>query len=165
MKIYLVSLCMGCLSYTSAVAQDQKGVLQVIEHKGQLLIQNTPKDQLNSVVVHQDNAISVLQIGNYNTVTTAVQAQTSDLTYNQQGSYNDIDIAVTGNVLNQQVYQYGDRNSFDNFSMDPASQQSLEVIQKGNNQDVSIFGENSLSKDMKVTLEGNDKTLIIRNFN
>lgn len=164
MKIYLVSLCMGCLSYT-AVAQDQKAVLQVIEHKGQLLIQNTPKDQLNPVVLQQDNAIAVLQIGQYNTVTTTVQAQTSTLSYNQQGSYNDVDIVATGKDINHRIYQYGDHNSLDTFTLNPTSQQSLELIQRGNNQDVSIFGENSMSKDMKITLEGNDKTLIIRNFN
>ena len=164
MKIYLATLCISCLSF-NALAQDQKAVLQVIEHKGQLLFQDNANEQMNPAVLQQDNVISVSQIGNYNSVTTSVQTQISNLSYNQQGAYNEMDIVATGREVNHNIVQYGDNNSFDNFSVNPASQQSIELIQKGNNQNVSIFGENSMSKNMKVSLEGNDKTLIIRNFN
>lgn len=164
MKIYLVSTFIIGICFP-AVAQEKNPVLQVIEHKGQLLIQQAQRDLANQTILQQDNSIAVLQIGHQNTLNTTIQANTSDLSYHQQGSYNEIDIASTANAINHNIYQYGDYNSFDSYSNNPSSQQTLELIQQGNKQEVSIFGENSMSKDMKITIEGNDKTLIIRNFN
>ncbi len=139
--------------------------LQVVEHKGQLLIQNAPKEILNQTAIQQDNVVAVLQIGHNNTVQTVVQSHTADLTYTQQGDNNHIDIIAKGEDIRHNIAQYGDQNSFESYNYNSSAQQTLELIQQGNQQEVSIFGENSMSKDMKITLEGNDKTLIIRNFN
>ncbi|MGG5508014.1 MULTISPECIES: hypothetical protein [unclassified Myroides] len=164
MKAYFASVFIFCCCLHS-MAQENPMALQVVEHKGQLLIQSTPKDILNKTTIQQDNLVAVLQIGQHNTVHTAVQSSTSDLSYTQQGNNNLIDIVAKGEDIKHNIAQYGDQNSFENYSFSSSGQQALELIQQGNKQEVSIFGENSMSKDMKITIEGNEKTLMIRNFN
>ena len=164
MNIHLVSAFLLCWGL-SASAQENSTPMQIVEHKGQLLIQQMPLDQFNPKRLHQDNTVTVLQIGHNNTVNTQVHAHASELTYTQVGDQNLIDITTKGDEVKQLISQYGDQNTFESFNTNPSTQQNFELIQQGNRQDVSVFGENSLSKDMKISIEGNDKTLIIRNFN
>jgi len=164
MKIAIISVFLLLQGY-AVLAQETPTTLNIVEHKGQLLVQHSPLNPINQVRYRQDNQIAVFQIGDQNTLNTQIQAAGSELSYNQLGSYNSIDVIATAKEINHKINQQGDYNHFESYSHNPNAQQSLELIQYGNQQNVSIFGENSLSREMKIKVEGNDKTLVIRNFN
>lgn len=164
MKIVIISVFLLLLGYT-VHAQETPTTLNIVEHKGQLLVQQSLLDPMNQLHYRQDNQIAITQIGDQNRLNTQIQASESNVSYHQLGSYNTIDVVATAKEISQNINQQGDYNHFESYSNNPNAQQSLELMQYGNQQNVSIFGENSLSRDMKIKIEGNDKTLVIRNFN
>jgi len=75
-----------------------------------------------------------------------------------------IQSSITSVDLEQDIRQLGDKNTYEKYSNNPLSNTNMQVIQQGNNQNISLFGENMMSKDMKIHMEGNDRSMIIRNF-
>ena len=42
---------------------------------------------------------------------------------------------------------------------------TIEVNQRGNNQNLTLFGGNSISEKLKVSMQGQNQTIIVRNLN
>lgn len=119
----------------------------------------------NEMVPVSQNQTKVLQYGNKNSLDVKITAKTHDLTYAQLGDKNNIDVDVQGYDVQQNVIQAGDNNTFSQYTNNPFVNQNMEVHQNGTNLDVTVFGENSMSKDMRIYMEGSDRNIIINNFN
>lgn len=110
--------------------------------------------------------VFITQIGNGNNTNIANQSQISDIKLNQIGNSNEIDLNLKAEVINYSVTQLGNNNlllEYNTFS----GKQLLErtVQQNGNNQNLVIHGNNSIVDKMKITMNKDSRSLIIRNTN
>mgnify|MGYP003629966842 CR=1 FL=1 len=111
------------------------------------------------------SSVFINQVGENNDAQIDVQARNSLINIFQSGMSNLTLIDVSAFEITQNITQNGEENRFYNFSSNPSALQNMEVIQNGVNQDITVFGENSLSENMKINMQGNDRSLVIRNFN
>lgn len=132
----------------------------VLSFKSSQNQQNTSSNQPTS-----SSSVFIDQIGSNNDAEIRVTAQTSFLNILQNGFSNTMLIDATALEITQNIIQNGEDNRFYNFSNNPSAVQSLEVIQNGVNQDITVFGSNSLSEKLKINMQGNDRSIIVRNFN
>lgn len=111
------------------------------------------------------NTVNVIQNGNENMLDVSIASSSYGASYGQNGDSNSIDVNVSGYSVQQNVQQEGVNNTMEHYTNNPYVSQNIEVIQQGSNQTISIFGENSMSKEMTIHMQGDDRTLIINNFN
>ena len=104
------------------------------------------------------------------TITTEARAEIapqlnlgSDVTIVQNGNYNNSYI-VTNAKSKQSVNQIGDRNNYEYYTYYNSSPSEVNTLQLGNNNDIQIFGQNELTKNISIIQQTNNKTLIIKNY-
>lgn len=90
-------------------------------------------------------------------------AQSNFVSLNQIGNNNKIDIEQNG-VDSQTVNQLGNNNyyNFINYYNNIAS--DFNIIQQGNTNNLQIYGENSIIKNISIIQKSDFKTLIIKNY-
>ncbi len=111
------------------------------------------------------SSVFINQIGSNNEAQVKVNAANSFVNLLQNGLSNLMLVDVTAAEINQNLTQNGESNRFYNFSNNPSAIQNMEILQNGINQDITIFGSNSLSENIKINMQGSDRSLIVRNFN
>ncbi|MCR9183493.1 MAG: hypothetical protein NXH73_11265 [Flavobacteriaceae bacterium] len=111
------------------------------------------------------SSVFINQIGSNNDAQVKVNAANSFVNLLQNGFSNLTILDLTAFDITQNITQNGENNRLFNFSNNPASIQNMEVLQNGINQDITIFGSNSLSENIKINMQGSDRSLIVRNFN
>lgn len=124
-----------------------------------------PLVTISSVAQEVRSYVYVNQIGDYNSLFSDTNTTQDQSEYNQFGDYNFVDISIRSNMVNQNVNQLGNGNSFENYSYNSFNRHEIGVVQKGDNIDVQVFGSNSISEGMKINVIGNDKSVIVRNYN
>jgi len=87
----------------------------------------------------------------------------SDIRINQKGNYNNTYILASKNKK-QSVEQKGDQNNYEFYSFYNSNPSQVNTIQNGNNNDIQIFGQNELTKNISIIQNTNNKTLIIKNY-
>jgi hypothetical protein len=101
---------------------------------------------------------------NKNTITTNnKQAESNLLVFNQIGNNNEIDIKQQGSDL-QRVNQLGNNNYYNFISYYNNLPSNFNIIQQGNTNNLQIYGENSIIKNMSILQKTDLKTLIIKNY-
>ncbi|MBX2827282.1 MAG: hypothetical protein KTR22_03935 [Flavobacteriaceae bacterium] len=110
------------------------------------------------------SGIFIDQIGDNNRIT--ANARSNDVSFNllQKGDSNNIYLNVEAQAINETVVQSGNRHSFVDFSSG-STVHNLQLIQNGNGQNLTMYGKNSISDEMKINMTGESQTVIIRNFN
>lgn len=116
------------------------------------------------VATTSNSSVFVTQIGDYNSLTTQVKTRTDQSVYTQVGDNNHILVLAETKSLNQNIQQQGEGNYFQSFGNDLHANHSIQVNQNGINQDITVFGNNSMSDKMIINMNGTDSSLIIRNF-
>jgi hypothetical protein len=111
------------------------------------------------------SSVFINQIGSNNDAEIRVNAPTSFINVLQNGFSNEMLIDITASDITQNITQNGESNRYYNFSNNPTAVQNMEVLQNGINQDITVFGSNSLSENIKINMQGNDRSIIVRNFN
>ncbi|MHA7058411.1 hypothetical protein ACWGOQ_0014405 [Aquimarina sp. M1] len=111
-----------------------------------------------------NNAVFIQQIGTGNQVFSNIVAQSSDIRLSQNGERNLIEIDETSKEIEKIITQNGTNNIVTDFSFNPDISTSLELMQEGNNLSFERFGSNELSKNLKFTMTGNNRTIIVRSF-
>lgn len=113
----------------------------------------------------QNNTVNVMQHGDENKLQASITSASYEATYGQFGDRNYIDVDVSGYQVQQNVRQEGGNNSMEHYTNNPYVSQNVEVFQEGSNQSISIYGENSMTKEMTIHIQGDNRSLIINNFN
>lgn len=111
------------------------------------------------------NNVYINQVGNHNFVRSNLRSESSIVDLKQTGFGNDIYLSINTKKVTENIIQNGNYNRFLDFSASRYNKHNVEVIQKGNNHNLSWFGENSISEKLRITMQGNNKTIIVRNFN
>lgn len=119
----------------------------------------------NISAVSTSNNVNIKQIGNFNKVIFNTNSAQSEIELLQNGDYNNIQLELNALRINEKVIQNGNRNSFTDINTFGTNLHEAEIIQNGNNQNITWYGDNSISEKMKVNMQGNDKILVVRNFN
>ena len=81
----------------------------------------------------------------------------------QTGNYNYSYIESNSNKK-QDVNQQGDYNNYEYYSYYDSNTSQVNTLQNGNNNDVQIYGQNELAKEMTIIQNTNNQTLIIKNY-
>ena len=111
----------------------------------------------SQIFAQQFNEINSNNVLNYVAASTVVTNQ-------QMGNGNSIEVVLTNQVNNFSIFQWGENNNLNYF--DYINRNIVidnEVIMKGNNNTISVYGANSISQNMDITVIGNQKNLTIIN--
>ncbi|MBI9041804.1 hypothetical protein [Lutibacter sp.] len=108
-------------------------------------------------IVTQSNT-HLVQSTNFNNCNTV----NSEVSILQIGDYNTTNIITNGG--DKQVQQIGNHNNFDFKTYYRASHLNFEVQQLGSNNNLHIFGENSIVNNIKILQFSNNKTITITNY-
>jgi minor curlin subunit len=109
------------------------------------------------------NNVQIRQIGNYNYVQAALTANDIELDITQKGDKNQIYLNRQAKEINHTIWQEGNNNKINDFASFSNYANNSGVIQKGNNQSLTSYGTNSLSRDMQIRQTGNGAAIIIIN--
>lgn len=115
-------------------------------------------------VTTESNAVYVAQIGSNNTIRSATKSNESDVVIIQKGNQNTVHLDLSATKLKETVLQNGNNNTFLDYGLVKSELRNAAVNQTGGNQNLTILGSNSLSEKMKISMQGEDQSIIIRNF-
>ncbi|SNR84337.1 hypothetical protein [Lutibacter flavus] len=147
-KIFLVfTLLVSVISYTSNAQQTDENTYIINQYfqkintdngkiaKGDLFNQQNINSKSN-----YNSEVAILQTGNYNSV-------------NVKANPKKLDISQIGNSNNYEFITYYNSNKL-----------NFEAQQIGNNNQLQVFGQNSIINNMKIVQFSNNKTITITNF-
>ncbi|WP_426064612.1 hypothetical protein [Flavobacterium sp. DSP2-3-1] len=173
MKSSFSNIVIMCVSFASvsfaqgtAVNTDysQKSSFLLFSKENLHLVSNTIKNQedlLGYKKMQRD--VMIQQIGSFNYVNANLKAKDINVALVQNGSDNEIFMDKNANSIVQKIVQEGQSNYVKDFSLYVNYDINMEIIQKGNNQNIQNYGTNSLSKNMKIIQSGNGASVIIIN--
>lgn len=81
----------------------------------------------------------------------------------QEGNYNNSYIISQSNNK-QSIIQVGDNNSYEYYTYYNSMLSEINALQYGDNNDIQIFGQNELVKNISIIQKTNNQTLIIKNY-
>ena len=111
-----------------------------------------------------NNSIFIAQIGDNNDVVSITSAAESDINIIQNGNDNLTFLDVNSAKITETVIQNGNNNTVFDFSPFQTELKNTTINQTGNNQNLTMFGSNSLSDKIKISMQGQEQSIIIRNF-
>ncbi len=111
-----------------------------------------------------NSSVFIQQIGVKNNIHTQVEATYTQIEVYQEGTLNNIEIDEISKTVLKDIKQIGNENSITDFSFNPEITTQLELNQLGDNLTFERFGTNELTKSLKFTMMGNNKTIIVRSF-
>jgi len=143
-------------------AQDQ--VLE-IGPQNIFLAKNVDYNPKENIVQLNTNNIFITQVGADNLINATTRTKKSDIELQQNGSDNVIRINITALNTIENIKQNGSNNYFAEFANTPNLNLERKIEQNGNSQNLVIHGNNSISDKIQLNMQGNSKTVVIRNFN
>lgn len=119
---------------------------------------------VNQTQIAQQNNVFITQIGDSNVSNTKIKSQDSNVTVIQNGNDNSTFVNLNVNTIDQSILQNGNNNTVFDTSFLQSQVREATIVQNGDNQNLTIFGNNSLSDKIKVSMQGQSQSVIIRNF-
>jgi hypothetical protein len=130
-----------------------------------LAAQNSQSFFKNTSYNLQNNEVFINQIGANNQAVVNTQSNSSAINVIQNGSGNDVLLDVSANRIEETVVQNGNNNGYLHINPFRLEYQGGEILQNGNNQNIEWFGGNTLSERLKISMQGESQSLIIRSYN
>lgn len=163
----IIAIC--CTTFTLAQTYKADKDEATISHFSKKNVQNnylstslTTIDNTSNIV---GNTVFIQQIGDDNKISSNTKSEANAMNLNQFGDNNNIYLDISAKVIDEKVLQSGDNNYFLDFSPYGTKYHSADIVQRGNNQNITVFGGNGISEKLKVNMQGDSKTIIVRNFN
>jgi len=169
-KTTFLQLILVCLVSTIGHAQNTvektrpSDLIETIGPENELLRSFVNPLQANTTLNNTNN-IFIEQIGSGNLTQVNTNTSKSDIKAMQYGNANSIRTTVAALGIIETIRQQGDNHHFAEFANTPALEINRQIDQIGNGQNLTIHGNNSISDNMRLTMEGSAKTIVIRNFN
>ncbi|MFH6957499.1 hypothetical protein ACHRV1_08835 [Flavobacterium aquidurense] len=127
------------------------------------LVSSMDKKAQNDLNQKIQSGINIQQIGDLNTVTAFLKSKETKVAVNQIGDRNQLLLDKNAKTITQNVVQRGDNNKISDFTLYTNYNVNMEMVQKGDNQNIKNIGTNSMSKNMKITQTGNGASIILIN--
>lgn len=141
--------------YSSSVFNSKEKAFSVVSS-----MDKKAQDNLNSKI---QSGIQIQQIGDLNKVKAFLKSNETKVAVDQNGNRNELFLDKSAKTLTQNIIQQGDNNKISDFTLHTNYNVNMEMIQKGDNQNIQSIGTNSLSKNMKITQTGNGASVILIN--
>jgi len=141
--------------YSSSVFNSKEKAFSVVSS-----MDKKAQDNLNSKI---QSGIQIQQIGDLNKVKAFLKSNETKVAVDQNGNRNELFLDKSAKTLTQNIIQQGDNNKISDFTLHTNYNINMEMIQKGDNQNIQSIGTNSLSKNMKITQTGNGASVILIN--
>ena len=103
------------------------------------------------------------EINNFQTRENLVSLKNTDVYVFQLGNENNAIISIN-EESKQYLKQEGNNNNFEYFTYYSNVDSFVQTTQNGSNNDIQIYGENSISKNLKIRQNTNNQTIIINNY-
>lgn len=110
------------------------------------------------------NNVFIQQIGQHNYVDTYLKADNAQLNIRQEGGFNSVEIQEVSKNIYKDINQIGFDNEIKDTSFNPTQNTQLELNQIGDNLSFERIGTNELTKNLKFTMTGANKSIIVRSF-
>ncbi|WP_289045835.1 hypothetical protein [uncultured Olleya sp.] len=123
---------------------------------------NQSSNFINTIA--SDNSVFITQIGDDNDLISKTIATESDISIIQSGNQNQTILDLNSVKLTETILQNGNNNTILDYSPFKSDDRHAIINQKGNNQNLIMTGSNSLSEKIKISMKGQDQSIIIRNF-
>jgi hypothetical protein len=95
--------------------------------------------------------------------TNSFQVQSNIVSLKQIGNNNEIDIKQKG-IDAQKVNQIGNNNYYNFINYFNSTPSNFNITQQGNSNNLQIYGENSIIKNIGIIQKSDFNTLIIKNY-
>lgn len=141
--------------YSSSVFNSKEKALSVIS-----VMDKKAQNDLDQKI---QSGIQIQQIGDLNKVKALLKSNETKLFVEQNGDRNELLLDKKAKSITQNVVQQGDNNKISDFTLNTNYNVNMEMIQKGDNQNIQSIGTNSMSKNMKITQTGNGASIILIN--
>lgn len=142
-------------SYSSSIFNSKEMAMNVVS--------NLDKKAQKDLNLKIQSGIQIQQIGDLNKVNAILKTNESKVSVEQNGNRNDVWLDKSAKSITQSVLQQGDNNRLFDFTFKTNYNINMEIVQKGDNQNIQNIGTNSLSKNMKITQTGNGASIILIN--
>ncbi|TVZ25663.1 hypothetical protein JM83_0589 [Gillisia sp. Hel_I_86] len=121
-----------------------------------------PKIQANEYT--NENSVYLSQIGSGNEAIVNMKSSNSVLELKQYGENNGLFVYAKAKEIHEYINQTGNDHKLFNFVSDSSQPVVLNVEQTGENTHFEMYGANSISNKLKFKLNGNLKSLIVKNY-
>lgn len=142
-------------NYSSSIFNSKEKAFSVVS-----TMDKKSRNELNQSI---PVGVQIQQIGAYNTLNAALRSSETKVVVDQNGEYNKLFLDKSAKTITQRVVQQGNNNKISDFTLKTNYNVNMEMIQKGDNQNIQSIGTNSLSKNMKITQTGNGASVILIN--
>lgn len=103
------------------------------------------------------------EINNLQTREKLVSIKNTDVVVLQIGNENNTHISIN-DESKQYLHQEGNNNNFEYFTYYSNINSFVQTSQNGTNNDIQIYGDNNISKNIKIRQNTNNQTIIINNY-
>lgn len=163
MKSKFIFLFVICLCFELTMAQ-QTGDLTDITQLDQIqyLDAGINGPALNPVTTNSQ--VYIMQQGAFNNASVTTIGADIEISILQNGNRNQATIQTDNVSLNANVLQNGNDNTVISYYFGYDQPVTSEVIQNGNNLTLEKYGVNSYTDRIRVNMEGDSRTVIIRSY-
>ncbi|MEN2487556.1 hypothetical protein AAYQ05_07125 [Flavobacterium sp. B11] len=142
-------------NYSSSVFNSKEKAFSIVS-----TMDKKNKNELNKNI---PLGVQIQQIGAYNVVNAALKSNETKVAVDQNGEHNTLLLDKSAKTITQNIVQEGSNNRISDFTLKTNYDVNMEMIQKGDNQNIQSIGTNSLSKNMRITQTGNGASIILIN--
>ncbi|KQO22340.1 hypothetical protein ASF10_08105 [Flavobacterium sp. Leaf82] len=142
-------------NYSSSLFNSKQVALSIVS-----LMDKKEQKDLNLKI---PSGIQIQQIGDLNKVTAILKSNETKIAVDQKGDYNQLFLDKNAKTITQNIVQKGNNNKISDLTLYTNYSVNMEMIQKGDNQNIQSIGTNSLSKNMRITQTGNGASIILIN--
>jgi len=108
--------------------------------------------------------VFITQVGDDNDVISTTKSFESSITILQNGTENNTFLNIDSKKIEQTVIQNGNNNNYLDYSPYESLERNATINQTGNNQNLTMYGNNTLSQNIRISMQGQGQSIIIRNF-
>ena len=167
-NIYLFVLVLLCSFLVNAQELESNNATAITKllNKETITLGNIGLDNVksNTSYLLNRNIVQISQMGNANEVDLHIRSSKSKLVIFQDGSNNSLEVYKDAKQLNQTIVQSGKNNFISDVSAYYGKSIDMVINQEGNNLKFVNSGTNSISKDLKITQQGNSGSVFIFNY-
>jgi hypothetical protein len=122
---------------------------------------------INSSVLNtftEGSQVYIMQQGTLNNASVTTIGADIDVSIIQNGNLNNAKLQVDNVSLTESILQNGNNNNVTSYYFGYDQPVASEVIQNGNNLTLERYGVNSYTDRIRVNMQGNSRTVIIRSY-
>ncbi|WP_340198995.1 hypothetical protein [Ascidiimonas sp. W6] len=153
-----------CCSFQINFAQQTENLTDNITQLDQIQYLDAGMNNAFLNPITNNSQVYILQQGAFNSATVTSIGSDIEISILQNGDRNAATVKTENVSLQENILQNGNNNSVISYYFGYDQPVTSEVIQNGNNLTLEKYGVNSYTDRIRVNMEGNSRTVIIRSY-